>query len=317
MRSPTLPQNSLFAAVKYLLALACGCATLSQLHAQPAALPDPKFRITDGPVNASLGGGSAGVSSLALVGTNLYVAGDFTTVDAAAIPRLTAVSPTTGASRSWVPTPNQAVTTLAASSDTLHVGGNFTTINLNGSGAITLNHYAAFSLADNSLVPIDASLLSASTVTALAATKDVIYAGDSFTTIGGDFRQNVASLSAIDATTYAWNPSPDVGPSVMALTDANVFLGGSFRFLGQSPTNQAFGFFAAYTRAPQLQIKKATLGKVQIDLTAGDRADAMLQGTTNLLNSVWTDLGTYAPGFPRTVIIPTTTPNQFFRVVAH
>ena len=267
--------------------------------------------------NANLGGGSAGVSSLALVGTNLYVGGDFTTVNSASIPRLTALSPTTGASRNWIPTPNQPVTTMAASTDTLHVGGNFTTINLNGSGAITLNHYAAFSLADNSLVPIDASLLSASTVTALAATPTVIYAGGSFASIGGDFRQNVASLSAIDATTYAWNPSPDVGPSVLALTDGYAFLGGSFRSLGQSPTNQVFGFFAAYTRAPQLQIKKATLGNVQIDLTTGDRSDAVLQGSTDLLNPAWIDLGTYAPGFPQTVLIPATSPDQFFRVVAH
>jgi hypothetical protein len=253
---------------------------------------------------------------LVLSGTNLYVGGDFTTINAAAIPRLAALSPDTGVSSSWVPTPNQAVTTLYATADTLHVGGNFTSVNPNGSGLLILNHYAAFSLADNSLVPIDASLLSASTVTAVAATPTAIYLGGSFTSVGGDFRQNVACLSAIDATAYAWNPSPDVGPSKIVLTDDYAFLGGAFRSLGQSPTNQAFGFFAAFKRAPQLQINNSTPGNVEIDLTTGDRNDAVLQGATHLKNPDWTDLQTFGPGFPQSVVLPGTLPLQFFRVKA-
>src|ERR1019366_2918087 len=76
--------------------------------------------------NANLGGGYAGVGSLALAGTNLYAGGDFTTVNSLAIPRLAAVSSITGASINWIPTPNQAVTALATSADTLYVGGAFT-----------------------------------------------------------------------------------------------------------------------------------------------------------------------------------------------
>ncbi len=75
-------------------------------------------------------------------------------------------------------------------------------------------------------------------MTAVAATPTVIYLGGSFSSAGGDFRQNVASLSPIDATAYAWNPSPDVGPNVISLTDNYAFLGGTFRFLGQSPHEQ-------------------------------------------------------------------------------
>jgi len=278
---------------------------------------DPTSGALNTGFNAVLAGGTLGVTSLALAGTNLYVGGDFTTVNAVAIPRLAALSPDTGVSSGWVPTPNQAVTTLSATADTLHVGGAFTTVNPNGSGAITLNHYAAFSLPGNSLVAIDASLLSASTVTAVAATPTVIYLGGAFTSIGGDFRQNVACLSAIDATAYAWNPSPDLGPTVIALTDDYALLGGAFRSLGQSPTNQIFGFFAAFERAPQLQINNSTPGSVQIDLTTGDRADAVLQGATHLANPDWTDLQTYAPGYPQSVILPTPLPQQSFRVVAH
>ena len=272
--------------------------------------PDTGALITG--FNAVLAGGSLGVTSLALAGTNLYVGGDFTTVNAVAVPRLAALSLDTGVSSGWVPTPNQTVTALFATTDTLHVGGNFTSVNPNGSGVITLNHYAAFNLADNSLVPIDASLLPGSTVTSVAATPTVIYLGGSFASAGGNFEQNVASLSAIDATAYDWNPSPDVGPSVIALTDDYAFLGGGFRFLGQSPTNQAVGFFAAFDRAPQLQIINSTPGNVEIDLTTGDRTDAVLQGATSLKNPVWTDLQTYGPGFSQSMILPSTShPSSF------
>jgi hypothetical protein len=270
--------------------------------------------------NANLGGGFAGVSSLVLAGTNLYVGGDFTTVNSLAIPRLTAVSPVTGASINWIPTPNQVVTVLAASAVNLYVGGAFTTINLNGSGPISLNHFAAFSLADNSLVSMDASLASFDSVAGIGATATAIYVGGTFTAIGGDFRQNLGDLSSVDASTFGWNPSPDVGPNAIALTDGYAFVGGSFRFLGQSPTNQVNGFFAAYNRAPQISIKKSTPGNVQIDLTTGDRTDAVLQGTTNLTSPVWSDIATYGQGsgvgFPQSQVLPATPPQQFFRVKA-
>jgi hypothetical protein len=266
--------------------------------------------------NANLGGGSVGVSSLVLAGTNLYVGGDFTTVNSLAIPRLSAVSPVTGANINWIPTPNQAITAMAASTDTLYVGGAFTTINLNGSGALPLNYFAAFSLADNSLEQMDAALVSGSAVAGIGATTTAIYVGGTFAAIGGNFIQNLGDLSPVDASSFGWNPSPDVGPNAIALTDGYAFLGGSFRFLGQSPTNQVNGFFAAYNRAPQLSIKKSTPGNIELDLTTGDRAGALLLGTTNLASSVWNTLQTFGPGFPQSVVLPTTPPHQFFRVEA-
>jgi hypothetical protein len=278
---------------------------------------DPATGILITGFNANLGGGSV-VNSLVLAGTNLYVGGDFTTVNTLAIPRLTAVSPVTGVNRSWTPTPNQPITTMAASTDTLYVGGAFTSVNPNGSGAIGLNYFAAFSLADNSLLPIDAALVSGSAVASIGATETAIYVGGTFTSIGsgGDARQNLGDLSPVDVSAFGWNPSPDVGPNAIALTDGYAFLGGSFRFLGQSPTNQVNGFFAAYNRAPQLSIKKSTPGNIELDLTTGDRAGALLLGTTNLASSVWNVLQTFGPGFPVSVVLPAPPPQQFFRAEA-
>jgi len=307
--------NSLALASNALFAGGAFTSVAGQPRKNVAAVDQGSGALVTG-FNANLGGGYLGVSSMVLAGTNLYIGGDFTTVNALSVPRLAAVSPVTGANINWIPTPNNAVTVLAASADTLYVGGLFTSINLNGSGPLALNYFSAFSLADNSLVPIDAATGTGGSVSGIGATETAIYVGGSFSSIGGNFIQNLADLSPVDASSFGWNPSPDVGPNAIALTDDYAFLGGSFRFLGQSPTNQVHGFFAAYQRAPQLSIKNSTPGNVELDFTTGDRADAVLLGTTNLNSAVWNVLQTYGPGFAQSLIVPATPPSQFYQVGA-
>jgi hypothetical protein len=103
---------------------------------------------------------------------------------------------------------------------------------------------------------------------------------------------------------------------VITLTDDYAFLGGTFRSLGQSPTNRVSGFFAAFDRTPQMQVQSSTPGNIHINFTTGDLNEAVLQGATSLKSPVWTDLQTYGPGFPQSVVQPSTSPQQFFRVKA-
>ncbi len=266
--------------------------------------------------NANLtGGGAIGVSSMVLAGTNLYLAGDFTTVNAVSFPRLTVVSSANGSAIDWtpIPSPNQVVSVLAATPDTLYVGGQFSTIS-----GVALKNFAAYSLVDNSLLFVDASLpVFANGVTAIGATPTTLYVGGSFTSIGGEFRYNLGCLGSFNASAYGWDPSPDVGPSVITLTDDYAFLGGSFRFLGQSPTNEVDGFLAVFSRAPQASISSTSGNAVQILTTTGDRTDAVLLSTTNLASPSWTSIATNdTPGSSWTVVLPTTRPQQYFRVLA-
>jgi trimeric autotransporter adhesin len=260
--------------------------------------------------DAKLGGGFVGVDAMVLTGTNLFIGGDFSSVNAIAQPRLADVSPVDGTGvTSWVPAPNQQVTALAASADTLYVGGTFTLIN-----GITLRNFAAFSLADRSLLPIDVALPSAAGgVTALGASTTVVFLGGSFTAAGGENRLNLGSISPLDATAFDWNPSIDLPPTVIDLTDNFAFVGGQFRFVGGQP----YGFFAAFSRAPAFlsatQFDPATL---QFTTSTGDRTDVVIQWTTNLKNGIWTNIATNSPGFAWTFQLPITGTTGFLRAVA-
>ena len=264
--------------------------------------------------NANLGGGYSGVTALQLAGGNLYVGGDFTTVNTVAIPRLAAVSPIDGSSINWAPTPNQTVSVITASSDTLYVGGLFTSINLNATGAITLNHFAAFNLADNSLAPLDTALNSFDSVNCIAAASSAIYVSGSFAAISGSFLQNLGDLSSVDLTPFSWNPSPDVGPTVISLTSSYAFLGGSFRSFGQGTTNRINGFFAAFSRSPQLTVSNSTPGNFTINMTTGDGTDALLQVAPSVNATSWQTIQTYGTGFGQSVNMPLTSTPQFFRM---
>jgi hypothetical protein len=284
--------------------------TVSAQARRLLAMVDPVTGNLNSAFDAKLGGGSVGVDALVLTGTHLFVAGDFTTVNALAQPRLVDVSPVDGtAVTTWVPAPNQTVTALAASADTLYVGGNFATIN-----GITLKNFAAFSLADRSLIPIDAALpVSAAGVTSVSATPTVIYLGGSFTAAGGENRLNLGCLSPLDGTAFDWNPSMDLGPTAINLTDNFAFVGGPFRFVGGQP----YGFFTAFSRAPRflsaIQLDPAT---VQFATTTGDHTDAVIQWTTDLKSGIWTNIATNSPGFVWTFQLPITGTAGFLRAVA-
>jgi hypothetical protein len=144
----------------------------------------------------------------------------------------------------------------------------------------------------------------------------VVYVGGTFTGLGGNSVLNLGCIAPISTLAYDWNPSTDVAPSAIVLMDNYAFVGGAFRFFGQSPTNQANGFFAAFQRTPQTTVSRSG-GNAQIITTTGDRTDAVLQATPSLISPVWSNIDTNStPGFVWTTSQPATLPQRYFRVVA-
>ena len=261
-----------------------------------------------------MGGGFSGVSSLAVSRTNLYVAGDFTTVNAVSVPRLAAVSLTDGTARNWIPNPNQTVATLAVTADNLLVGGAFTQI-----GGVTLRNFAMYSLTDHTLLPVDASLPNfAQGISAIGATPTAIYVGGGFDSIGGEFRLNLANLAGFNAAAYEWDPAPDLAPTAIVVTDEAALIAGPYRTMGRFPTNQVNGFFSVFSRAPlMLRTTLTTTNTIRLQTTTGDRTDAVLQATPQLENPDWVNIATNdIPGYSGTFEVPVTPGSRFFRAVA-
>ena len=285
--------------------------TVSAQSRRLLALVDPVTGTVNAGFNANLGGGFAGITSMVLDRTNLYVCGDFTSVNSVAQSRLADLSVADGSLfSSWQPAPNQTVTALAASADTLYIGGTFSQVE----GSISLKNFAAFSLADQSLVPIDASLPTfANGVTAIGATTTVIYLGGSFSAAGGELRTNAAAISPLDGSAINWGPPMDQGPTVITLTDGYAYMGGPFRSVG----TQNIGFFAPFSRAPQFvgfsQLDPATL---QFSLTTGDRTDVVVQWAPNIQSGVWLNIATNSAGFPWTFPVPLSGSAGYLRAVA-
>lgn len=264
--------------------------------------------------DAKLGGGFGGVNALLLRGTNLFLAGDFNTVASQTQLRVAAVAAADGALRSWNPAPNQAVVTLASDGANLYLGGIFNQI-----GGVALKNFAVYSMADFSLQPVDASLGQFSGgVNAIAVTPNTIYVSGVFDAIGGEFRQNLASLAAFNASAYDWDPAPETAPTVLALTEQFAIAGGPNRSLGRSPTNRLSGFLTVFPRGPRVTSLSLTKdGSFHIQTTTSDRVDSVIQTTTDLLSGVWTSVLTNdVPGFPWTADIPAAQPQQFFRIMA-
>lgn len=69
-------------------------------------------------------------------------------------------------------------------------------------------------------------------VVALAVSGTTVYAGGSFSTIGGQARANVAALDATSAVATTWNPSASGIVYAFAVSGNTVYVGGRFSHVG-------------------------------------------------------------------------------------
>ena len=181
------------------------------------------------------------VSSLAIVGSNLYVGGDFNGIGGALRNRLASINLTTLAVNAWNPNVNGEVFALAASGATLFVGGSFDAVG----GVTTRIGLAAFDTASGSLLAFDPQPLDANNapsfygiVNALAVSGSTLYVGGSFSQIGAGTPMGRSNAGAVDITTgvaNAWDPlvsnnlsTANVKVNAIVVSGSVVYLGGQF-----------------------------------------------------------------------------------------
>ncbi len=173
---------------------------------------------------------NAPVMAIAVAGETVYVGGHFTQIGGQGRQRIAAIDPY--GVTDWNPNANGTVQALAVADGLVYVGGTFTRI-----GGQDRNRIAALDAAvtvDNA-TPWDPNASSpGATVYALAIHGDVVYAGGSFTHIGGMARNNIAALdrTATEDIATDWNPNASNSVYALAVGNGVVYAGGDFFGIG-------------------------------------------------------------------------------------
>lgn len=186
--------------------------------------------------NPMLTGGTASADVLAIAGSTLYIAGNFSTVGG--LPRQAIAALTLGGADdgavvpTFVPNPSYfacmpcaSIAALAVSGTTIYAGGSFDTI-----GGQSRNNLAGLNAADGSATAFDPS--PPQNILSLAASGSIVYAGGGFISIGGQARNYIAALNAADGSATAFNPNPNGTPNAIGVSGSAVYFGGQFSSLG-------------------------------------------------------------------------------------
>jgi hypothetical protein len=186
-----------------------------------------------GPLQAGLGE----VRALAVVGTTLYVGGEFDHAGGRPRANLAALDTKTGDAFAWNPGTNAepfGVRILVARGSALYVGGDFTKVAgqpRRGVAAVDLRTGALRTwnpqLGGTPDVEVDAIALSSSAV----------YIGGVFGSVGSQARRNLAAVELSSAAPLPWSPtvgqlSPDFGVQALVVGPSTLFVGGGFESVG-------------------------------------------------------------------------------------
>jgi hypothetical protein len=177
--------------------------------------------------------------AVALDEERLYVAGPFTTIGGQPRNGLAALDRQTGLATAWNPQMHQGGTcyALALSQDrrTVYAAGQFDSI-----GGQQCYVVAALDAITGLATSWNAKASGGDYIgRALEVSKNTVYVGGNFTSIGGEARRGLAALDASTGAATAWNPDPDSqnpqgvsGASVLAPEGKIVYAGGSFVNIG-------------------------------------------------------------------------------------
>ena len=180
---------------------------------------------------------SGSVFALAVNGSTVYAGGDFTTIGGQIRNRIAALDATSGLATAWNPNANGTVYTLAldgTTNSTLYAGGDFTTI-----GGQSRNHIAALDATSGQANMLwNPNAGTAGTVFALAVGNGVVYAGGSFTSIGGQQRNHIAEIDAATGLpNLLWNPNTNGDVFSLVVSGTSLYVGGRFTNIGSTPVS--------------------------------------------------------------------------------
>ncbi len=216
------------------------------------------------------------VSSLLLIGDDLYIGGTFTNANSIDVNRLIRVDKTTGTiDNSWLPAIlNGEVSAIFASGDIVHVGGNFS--NVAGSG--NQQYYAQFDI--NSALPVTSFSVN-STVTDMVADGNNLYIAGSFSQ-AGSYKSYLLSFD--EANIFPDQEFPDANSTIEVIEpDGNggYYVGGSFSQIGGQTQTRISHILANGTVDPAFAV---TLNSTVYSIALDGESDLYIGGAFTVVN---------------------------------
>jgi hypothetical protein len=225
------------------------------------------------------GAGSRFVRAIAVLGANVYAAGDFTTAGGLPVNRIAKWN-----GSSWSGLGNglsgpgfPAVNALAVEGTNLYVGGVFAT-----AGGSSANNIARWN--GTAWSPLGSGLNGE--VYAIAVNGNDIYAGGTFSTVGafGVAKWNGSTWSGIGTGIAGGSPQVDA----IALNGSDLYLGGSFTFAGGIPS-EGFAHWSVPGTRPRLSsLVRLSSSQVQFNVIGWTGLNYTIQYSTTLTN--WSSL---------------------------
>lgn len=170
------------------------------------------------------------VSSMMVLGSALYLGGNFTSFDGAARVGFAAIDLASRSLLPWDPQADCGGSIDAAIGNALYVAGCFTQI-----GGAARTALAAIDATTANAQPFDPEPDS-STITALVTDGSSVYVAGNFHQIGGQSRVGIAALDPQTGAASGFQTPALSGPvSALAITGNTLYLGGSFATIGTSP----------------------------------------------------------------------------------
>ncbi len=167
------------------------------------------------------------VYALSLSGNNLYVGGEFTSVNEhEEILGITGIDKNTGSLTCWIPCPDWGnVNTLSLSGNNLYVGGTFTSM-----GGEDRNNIAAIDITTGLATSFNPD--ANGEVNTLSLLGNNLYIGGDFTSIDKEDRNNIAAIDITTGLATSFNPDANGEVNTLSLLGNNLYVGGLFTSIG-------------------------------------------------------------------------------------
>ncbi|MBU1669991.1 MAG: hypothetical protein KKF41_03355 [Actinobacteria bacterium] len=199
-------------------------ATVNSNTRNRAACVDTSGALQGWDPNVGSGSGT-NVYALALSGTNVYLGGDFTSVQSTTRNYAACVD-TSGALQGWNPNTNGEVRALAIDGTNVYLGGYFTSVQS------TTRNYAACVDTSGALQDWNPDVSGTGTVVhALAVSGTNVYMGGAFSAIGGTSRNNAACVDT-SAALQVWDPNVSWTVRALSFSGTTLYVGGLFYTIG-------------------------------------------------------------------------------------